>query len=164
MLSVGLVVLIICYFQPPAIMWMTYFAGTVFAASWGPTCIMSIWSKKIAAIAAFCGIIVGFATNTIVKFGDVYDLWNLPVWADPFVIGLVSSILVIMIVSANTKVTDAQRKYQESLFQVPKEDYSNFKEIKRTMLYPKIAIGVGIGVSLVLILIYVIPYHRAFLG
>ena len=36
MLAVGLAALALAMFVPPNIFWITYFAGTVFASSWGP--------------------------------------------------------------------------------------------------------------------------------
>lgn len=164
MLTCGVVALVICYFQPPALLWITYFAGTVFAASWGPTCILSIWNSKITAEAAFWGIILGFVANSVAKLGSVYKLWSLPVWADPFVIGLVTSFIAIWIVSSFTKVTDAEREYQKSLFVVPVEEYSDQEQIKTTMLFPKIAIGIGIAVILIMIFAYALPYARVFTG
>ena len=32
---------------------LTYFAGTIFASSWGPVGIMSVWSRRITESAAF---------------------------------------------------------------------------------------------------------------
>ena len=38
---------------PPNIFWLTTFIATVFASSWGPVGLMSIWSKRITESAAF---------------------------------------------------------------------------------------------------------------
>lgn len=161
MLCCGLVTLVICYFQPPALFWLTYFAGTVFAASWGPTCLLSIYSKRITAEGAFWGIIVGFVANSATKFGSVFLGWSLPVWADPFVIGLVCGLLAILIASSLTKVTEEEKAYREKLFkEIPLEEYQDQKEVKRTMLFPKITIGVSLAVILLLVFAYALPYAR----
>lgn len=161
MLACGLVTLLICYFQPPALFWLTYFAGTVFAASWGPTCILSIYSKKITAEGAFWGIIVGFVANSVTKFGSVFLGWSLPVWADPVVIGLVCGLIAIWIGSSVTKVTDEEKAYRENLFKrVPMDEYTDVQEVKKTLMFPKVTIGVSLVVILLMIFAYAIPYAR----
>jgi sodium/pantothenate symporter len=67
MLLVGVVTLIIAFFSPVDIFWLTYFVGTLFASSWGPVALMSVWSKRITADAALWGIISGFVFNALPK-------------------------------------------------------------------------------------------------
>ena len=78
MLVVGAIVLMISLFIEPNIFWLTYFAGTVFASSWGPVAFMSIWSDRITASAAFWGMISGFVGNVIPKLLDTLGLIDLP--------------------------------------------------------------------------------------
>ena len=80
MLVVGIVILIVAYFQPPAIMMISYFAATLFASSWGPVAFMSVWSKRITADGAFWGIVVGFVGNLIPKVLSVFEVIYLPVY------------------------------------------------------------------------------------
>ncbi|MCP5009069.1 MAG: sodium:solute symporter family protein, partial [Aestuariibacter sp.] len=63
MLITSLIVLVCCYFFPPNIFWFMLFIGTVFASSWGPVGLMSIWSKRITKDAAFWGMFSGFFMN-----------------------------------------------------------------------------------------------------
>ena len=44
--------------------WLTYFGATLFASAWGPVALMSVWSDRITASAAFWGIVSGFLGNT----------------------------------------------------------------------------------------------------
>ena len=67
MLAVGLAALALAMFVPPNIFWITYFAGTVFASSWGPVAFMSVWSRRITEAGAFWGIVAGFAGNVVPK-------------------------------------------------------------------------------------------------
>src|SRR6185503_4899041 len=53
MIGVGVVALALSMVVPPNIFWITYFAGTVFASSWGPVAFMSVWSRRITADGAF---------------------------------------------------------------------------------------------------------------
>jgi sodium/pantothenate symporter len=56
MIGVGLAALALSMVVPPNIFWITYFAGTVFASSWGSVAFMSVWSRRITEAGAFWGI------------------------------------------------------------------------------------------------------------
>jgi sodium/pantothenate symporter len=56
MLLAGAVVLVLALVFPPQIFWLTTVIATVFASSWGPVGLMSIWSKRITEAAAFWGM------------------------------------------------------------------------------------------------------------
>ena len=59
MLAIGSLALIASLIFPPDIFWLTTFIATVFASSWGPVGLMSIWSKRITESAAFWGMLSG---------------------------------------------------------------------------------------------------------
>ncbi len=158
MLLVGLVVLGIAFFQPPSIMVITYFAGTLFASSWGPVAFMSIWSKSITANAAFWGIITGFLGNIIPKLLDISGIIDLPVYLDPFIIALVLSITTILIVSGRGEVTSAEKTFLKNIHITPGS------EIDAGLLHSSLRICNYMlisGVSLMAILwfFYITPYH-----
>ena len=67
MLFIGVITLVVAFFSPVDIFWLTYFVGTLFASSWGAVALMSVWSKRITADAAFWGIISGFVFNAVPK-------------------------------------------------------------------------------------------------
>src|SRR5690606_28384245 len=48
MLVVGVVVLAVTLWSPPAVLTIGYLAATLFAAAWGPTAVWSIRGKKIS--------------------------------------------------------------------------------------------------------------------
>ena len=87
MLVVGLAAFALATVVPPNIFWITYFAGTVFASSWGPVAFMSVWSRRITEAGAFWGIVAGFAGNVVPKALALLHVIVLPVWADPIIIG-----------------------------------------------------------------------------
>ena len=157
MLFVGLVALAMAYLTPTNIFWLTFFAGTVFASSWGPVAFMSIWSRKITASAAFWGITVGFLGNVVSKVLSVIGAVDLPVYLDPLIIGGVLSLLAIVVVSRNGQPSTSEHEYRDALHVVPPSEIDQ-KELKRTLIWPKVLVILGVGVSAVLLVFYVRPY------
>lgn len=160
MLGIGLVVLLIALVVPPRIFWITYFAGTVFASSWGPVALMSVWNRRITADAAFWGIIVGFAGNIGPKALDYLGIVELPVWADPIIIGVLSSTIAIVAVSRRSVVTDAERRYRESLHQVPAVERDP-RELERTRRWAGLLAAAGFLLSTLMIVFWAVPYRSA---
>ena len=160
MLFVGLIVLGIAFFQPPSIMIITYFAGTLFASSWGPVAFMSVWSKSITANAAFWGIVTGFLGNIIPKTLDIMGVLTLPVYLDPCIIGLTASLATILVVSRFGQITAEERVFLEELHVTPKAEY-NPQWLKRSLTVCHSMIVGGVCLLLVLWFFYVTPYHEA---
>jgi len=160
MLAIGLVALIIAYAMPPKIFWLTYFAGTVFASSWGPIAFMSVWSKRITAGAAFWGIVAGFAGNVVPKILSQLEIISLPVYLDPVLIGAVLSLVVILSVTRFGHVSEKEREIREQLHRMPQSEI-DAKQIARTLLWPKALILAGIATTIFLIVYYVGPYTDA---
>jgi Na+/proline symporter len=160
MLGIGLAALGLAFFVPPKIFWITYFAGTVFASSWGPVAILSVWSRRITADGAFWGIIVGFVANVVPKALSLFEIIDLPVWADPIIIGMILSTVAIVLVSRRGAVTEAERAYRDQLHVMPDAEI-DAAELRRTLLWPKLLIAAGLAVSVAMIVFYAIPYQRA---
>lgn len=152
--------LILAYFQPPAIMWITYFAGTLFASSWGPVALSSVWFKKVSSQAAVIGMTVGFVCNIAFKLMDNAGIISLPVFFDPFVIGFAANALCLWIVSSMTKPTDTAIAYFEKLHIVPETEL-NPKDIKGTLNWALFVMLSGIAIMIFLTLRYAIPYAQA---
>jgi len=129
MLVVGVVILALAFFQPPAILWITYFAGTLFASSWGPLAFFSVWSDRITASGAFWGIVTGFLGNAIAKLLATFEIIDLPVFLDPFVIGISLSVATILIVSKMGRVTDGERSYRAMIHRIPSGELDERKLI-----------------------------------
>jgi sodium/pantothenate symporter len=158
MLIVGLVILLLAMFQPPAVMWITYFAGTLFASSWGPVAFMSIWSKTITADGAFWGIVTGFIGNITAKLLSLFSVINLPVYLDPFIIGLLLSIMTIMMVSRRGYVTDEEHNYRTKIHETPSEELDPLK-LKQTLFWSKVLIVCGCIIIVLMIVFYARPYQ-----
>ena len=160
MLAVGLVTLLMASLVPPRIFWITYFAGTVFASSWGPVAFMSVWSRRITADGAFWGIVVGFVGNVVPKALVLWEVISLPVWADPIILGGLLSLVTIVLVSQRGVVTAKQEAYRARLHETPPEERDP-RELARTMRWPWILLVSGVLLSCAMIALYAIPYSRA---
>ena len=157
MLMTSLIILICCYFFPPNIFWFMLFIGTVFASSWGPVGLMSIWSKRITKDAAFWGMVSGFFMNVIPATIDYLGIYHMPEYY-PAVIGTMVSIVVIFIVSARGKVSREERSYRMRLHQTPASEIDRKKTIT-TLLAPLGLIVYGCAMPFALLKFYVIPYQ-----
>lgn len=160
MVVVGSAALVLAMFVPPNIFWITYFAGTVFASSWGPVAFMSVWSRRITEAGAFWGIVAGFAGNVVPKGLTLVHAIELPVWADPIILGAVAGAAVTVFVSRHGTVTEAERSYRMTLHQVPAEEL-DAQEIRRTLRWPT-ALMIGGGLlATVMAAGYALPYRAA---
>jgi sodium/pantothenate symporter len=160
MVAIGLIVLLLAVVVPPRIFWITYFAGTVFASSWGPVALMSVWSSRITADAAFWGILSGFVGNVASKALSWLGIITLPVWADPIIIGAGLSLLVIALVSRRGSVSDAERAYRERLHEVPETELAPH-ELRLTRRWAAILAAGGLLLAALMILFWVVPYRAA---
>ncbi len=163
MLLVSTIALIVSLIFEPQIFWLTYFAGTLFASAWGPVAIMSVWSKRITADAAFWGIAIGFFGNIIPKILSSSGIIDLPSYLDPILIGAAASLLAVLWVSHRTIVSDEEHEFRMALHTTPSEDISD-RETRKTL---RVAYSIGLfGVILTLFLFvfYVMPYQAATSG
>jgi sodium/pantothenate symporter len=160
MLGVGLLVLALAWLLPPRIFWITYFAATVFASSWGPVALMSVWSSRITADAAFWGIIAGFTGNCAAKALDYFGIVDLPVWADPIILGAAASVAAILAVSRRGTVSEAEQEYRTALHVVPAAE-GDTTEVRATRRWPPILIGCGVVLAAAMIVFWALPYREA---
>ena len=161
MLVAGAVVLGLALVFPPQIFWLTTFIATVFASSWGPVGIMSIWSRSITEAAAFWGMLTGLVFNVVPKFFVFVDAIDLPAYLDPAIIGFVASLVVTVAVSRQTTVTPAEARYLEALHVRPAEDVESAK-VKKTLVAPLVLLIVnGVLAPWFLLEQYLKPYQAA---
>ena len=63
------------------------FVGSVYASSWGPVGLMSVWSKSITESAAYWGMITGFVFNVIPAALEYVGYITWPSYLHPAIIG-----------------------------------------------------------------------------
>lgn len=158
MLAIGAIALAAALVFPPNIFWLTTFIATVFASSWGPVGIMSIWSKNITEAAAFWGMTSGLVFNVVPKFFEFIDLITLPSYLNPVIIGAAVSLAVTIVVSRKTTVTEKEAANLAKLHETPIDEISE-KKTRMSMLAPGILIVSGMIMPALLINFYVRPFQ-----
>lgn len=151
------IVMLISYFNPPAVFWIMFLGATVVACSWLPVSIASIWSKRITKTGAFCGMLCGFVGCGAMKIISSVANLSLPVFLDPFFIGLAANLLGMFIGTALTKVTPEEEAARAALFVIP-ETEKNPKEVKKTERTVLASVGLGVAVTAILLVFWVVPY------
>ena len=160
MACVSLIVLLIAYFNPPQIFMIMYLGGTVIASAWGIVAITSVWFRNMSESSAFWGMLLGFLGCAVTKSITSILGVNLPVYLDPFFIGLILSGLGIYIGSKRQKVSEeVVQKYNE-LHVRPDSEKDVIADIRTHRLMWGYLVF-GIAVSLFFTFAYAIPYSKA---
>lgn len=160
MLATGVAALMIAFVIPVDLFWLTYFVGTLFASSWGPVALMSVWSKRITAEAAFWGIVSGFLFNAGPKALETLGLISLPIWLDPILLGGLVSLVVILVVSRLGSVSREEHVYRMRLHRTPKSELDSRKS-RFTRRLPVILIIYSLSLTAIFMAWYIIPYQQA---
>lgn len=160
MLIIGTIALVAALIFPPDIFWLMIFIGTIFASSWGPVAIMSVWSKSITEAGAFWGMLSGLVFNVVPKFFEFVGEVMFPSYLNPVAIGAATSIVVTIAVSRRTRVTREESTYLAKLHEAPPDDI-NKSRTRTTLIAPALLIVNGLVMPFVLIGWYVRPYQTA---
>ena len=158
MLAIGTIALVAALVFPPNIFWLTTFIATVFASSWGPVGLMSIWSKRITESAAFWGMLSGLVFNVVPKFFEYIDMIDLPSYLNPAIIGGAVSLVVTIAVSRRTIVSEKEVSYLTKLHETPADEISA-KKTRTSLLAPALLIANGLIMPFLLITYYVRPFQ-----
>ena len=160
MAVVSLIVLVLAFFNPPQIFWIMYFGGTVIASAWGVVAITSVWSKKMSESAAFWGMLFGFLGCVVPKTYSALSGVTLPIYLDPFFIGIVMSVIGMIIGNKVKSASKADIAEYEKLHVRPASEKDPEKDKKtHNLMYLYIAFGVALGIFFVVC--YALPYMRA---
>lgn len=157
MVVAGLVVLVITWAAPPAVLTIGYFAATLFAASWGPIAFWSVRSTKLSARAAAVGMIAGFVVVAIFESLSEFAGLELPDLLNPTILGFAASIGGTLLGNIGTQPSKLGNQFREKLMEVPLEDRDPQK-YRRTRMW---VIGTVIVLFLcgaAMLLLYAIPY------
>jgi sodium/pantothenate symporter len=158
MLLTGIVVLAASLVFPPNIFWLMLFIGTVFASSWGPMALLSVWSKRITADAAFWGIICGFVFNVVPAALEYAGLVQWPTWFSPVIIGVLASLAAIVLLSRRGQVSRPEAVYRMRLHRTPPGD-RDLRKARRTLIAPLCLVLYGLVTPALLLHFYVAPYQ-----
>ena len=158
-LIVSVLICVLCIIQPPQIFWITYLGATIVACSWLPVSIASVWSKRVTKTGAFLSMLSGFVVSSVLKIYVSVKSVTLPVFLDPFFVGLFVSIFFLILGSLFTKVSEKEVVERKKLFVLP-EGEDNPAEIRKTKLMIVLTIPLGVIVSILLLVLWVIPYNK----
>ena len=156
---ISLAVLALSIALPPNVFWIMLFIGTVFASSWGPVALMSVWSKRITANAAFWGMGTGLLGNIIPASLDYAGLISLPSYLEPALLGVCTGLLVIFVISRKGNPSQKEMTYLSKLHHVPEEDCDP-GQTRHTLIAARLLIVYGITMPFITLLMYVKPYQR----
>lgn len=158
MVFVASVTLVFTLWQPPAVFWISIFAATLFAASWGPVAFTSISWKKVTKTGAMYSIIFGTAAVIITELLMQFGVIELPVYLNSAVFGALSSTIALIIGSLLTEPTKEELEYRNKLLKMPEEEYDQ-KKINRTKKYPAVLMAAGMMIIIFTLVIYYIPLN-----
>jgi sodium/pantothenate symporter len=160
MLVIGSIALVAALIFPPNIFWLTTFIATVFASSWGPVGLMSIWSKGITESAAYWGMLSGLVFNVVPKFFEFIGVIGLPSYLNPVIIGTAVSLIVTIVISRNTTVTEEEVKSLAKLHETPTDEVSR-KKTRMSLIAAGVLILYGLIMPVLMIIYYVRPFQEA---
>lgn len=160
MAVVSVIVLIVAYFNPPQIFWIMYFGGTIIASSWGVVALLSVWSKKMSENGAFWGMLLGFLGGVIMKTVSSLAKVTLPIYLDPFFVGIAMSVIGVVVGSMVKKPTQEEVE-QHALLHVRPDAERDPVESKKTHSLAYLYIGFGVLLGLIFVFAYAIPYMQA---
>tara|TARA_B100001769_G_C21744482_1_gene408191 strand:- start:54 stop:623 length:570 start_codon:yes stop_codon:yes gene_type:complete len=143
---------------PSNIFWITYFAGPVFASSWGVVAFMSIWSTSITEAAAFWGMINGFFGNIAINIFSLLMGLKLPVFMDPILVGSLISLVTVLMMSKLGVAGKETLAFRAKLHEMPMT-LANEKEVARTLMWPKVMIIIGAATTILMVVFYALPYR-----
>lgn len=161
MFGISLAALTLAWLLPQGkLFWITYFAGTLFASSWGPVAFMSVWSRRITEAGAFWGIVAGLAGNVVTNAVALLGLVELPVFFDPILVGVVLSYLTVELVSLTGRVSEREHARREALHVVPEDEFDPAR-LHRTLGWARALIVSGIALAALMVVFYALPYRAA---
>jgi sodium/pantothenate symporter len=161
MFFISLAALALAWLLPQGkLFWITYFAGTLFASSWGPVAFMSVWSRRITEAGAFWGIIAGLLGNVVKNSLALLNIVELPEIFDPILVGVVLSYLTVEAVSLKGRVSDREHDLRERLHETPEEEFDPVR-LRRTLVWAKALVAAGVLLATAMLVFYAIPYREA---
>lgn len=153
----SIVVLLYAVFNPPALNFIQHMGGAVIACAWMPVAVASVFSKRVTKKGAFWGMFAGFMSSFLIKLFTGIAGVILPVYFDASIIGMICNVLVMVVVSALTQLTEEEAAARLELFVIPASE-RDVNEIGKTLKCMKWFMWSGVVVAIVLLAFWAIPY------
>nr|WP_281373573.1 sodium:solute symporter family protein [Haloechinothrix aidingensis] len=147
-LGVGASVFVVAYIAPPAILELAYFAGALFAASWGPVCLMAVHSSRITARGASASIASGFTTVVAMEIAEVATSLEIPIYLHPAIVGFAISFCAALAASSSKDASRRGTAFRKELMNTPSSevDTVELKKTKATLVTLSVVSIASIGV------------------
>lgn len=159
----AIVTAIATYYQPPAVMWICYFAATWLAVSWLYVGFASVWSRKLTENGAFWAMLTGMVVFAVLSTISYFGWMTYNDWFIPEVAAIVCSIIAAWIGTAAHKDKSEQEiRYFQLMHEAPKELYEDKTAWKKTMRYPFIGAAGCTLIAVILVFYYYLPVREAF--
>lgn len=156
MLAFEVVIFVVIYFQPPAVLWIGYFAASIFAAAWGSIAFASVHWSRTSKTGALWRIILGFITIISAKSLAEYGSLSLPTYLTPEVIGFVVSLIAVIAGSYINEPTKTERERRREM--INNVGTATPHQIQTTLNYTRIAILSGVLLTGGLLFFYYTSY------
>lgn len=156
MLGVGVIVLVVVFFSPTAVLEIGIFAATLFAASWGPLAFLSIYYRRITKWGALASLLAGFVTVFVFEALQTFGGVDLPVYLEPVIPGWIASFLALFIADAVTQPDAEGLAFRNSLLSAS-ESRQPKAQLQRTLRYALVAGVACVGAIVFLLVAYVLP-------
>jgi Na+/proline symporter len=160
MLLAGGSVIALALLLPRNIYWLTHFAGPLFASSWGVVAFMCVWSQRLTESGAFWGMVTGFVVNVGMNALSLVGVVKWPVLANPILIGVISSYVVVSWVSNRGHVTQTENDYRALLHRMPVDEREP-GAVRQTLVWAKAMVVMGVVIAVSLAFFYALPYQDA---
>ena len=157
MLGVGVVVLVVTLFSPPAVLEIGIFAATLFAASWGPLAFISIYYRRITARGALASLVAGFVTVFVFEALRTFAGVELPVYLEPVIPGWMVSILALVVADLGRQPDPESTAFRDALLNKPQSKPTR-PQMQKTLRYAMVAGISCVAVIILLMVVYVIPF------
>ena len=109
---------------------------------------------------AFWGMVAGFVVNVGMNAMSLAGLVTWPVLADPILIGVISSYVVIRWVSTKGHVTQTEVDYRRLLHRMPVSE-TEPQAVRQTLVWAKVMVVAGLVIAASLAFFYALPYQAA---
>ena len=158
-LGMGVLGLMLAYFNVASIRIIAWFASTIIAASWGYVSFASVWSKKLTERGAYAAMVGGFVGYLVCQ--GLKELAGVPLknFYDPFFIGVLISVIGAYWGSKGQIQTQKEIAFRESLHILPESEKVQ-KDYRIDRRYGWFIIVSGIVISVILIRYWAIPYNE----
>ena len=160
MIIAAVIAVVISVTNPQTLFIIMFLGSSMIASTWMPVAVASVFSRRVTKTGAFCGMLAGFVGAFIYKIITYFAGWDPPVYLDSALVGMVLNVIAMVIGSACTQVTDAEKAARKKILTMP-ESEKDPREVKRTLRIMRAGCFVGAAIFAVLLIFWLIPYMNA---